>query len=272
MCLWENRTLLAERGYDLAYPGRDGVPGGKLRLQLPRPRHGDKRIPMFAARASQTLQKLAPGQDRGLILSEENIPGPMRHFYEGRFFPASRKRFLALAGAFPDRPEHVLYVVRSYAEIYASAYRKRAEDNAVTPFSELVPSFMAMDRGWPDLVAEIRDFLRPKRLTVVSYDRRGQSRDLLARLVPDLPGPELKEPDQVVNQSATDSALLALQDCYRAGDSLSRPQWRKIIDEHAQNRDSRGFAAFSAADRAVLDARYRADVDRLSALPGITFL
>ena len=140
LCLHENRAVLDRYGYDIAYPGRDGVAGGNLRLPLPRRRHGEKRIPQYAARARSVLMGLSPDAGRGLVLSEENIPGPMLHFYHGQFFPASRKRFLSLAGALEAAPVHVLYVVRSYAEMFVSAYRKRAEDNPVAPFAEIVPT------------------------------------------------------------------------------------------------------------------------------------
>lgn len=34
MMLAENRDLIEQAGYDLAYPGRDDIPQGKLRLRL----------------------------------------------------------------------------------------------------------------------------------------------------------------------------------------------------------------------------------------------
>ncbi|MFD3189700.1 hypothetical protein ACFMPD_05425 [Sedimentitalea sp. HM32M-2] len=270
LCLAENRSILSCAGFDLAYPGRDDVPGGTLRLPLPRPRHGEKRIPQFADRIRRKLDRLSPGADRGLILSEENIPGPMRHFYEGRFYPASAKRLRTLAAALPNPPRHVLFVVRSYDDLYVSAHRKRAEDNAVDRFSDLVPQFLAMDRGWPELLAEIRDLLRPEQLTVLPYERRGPSRQLLVRLLPQLGDTPLAEPAVAMNLSATDAALEALQARYRAGQTLARRQWRQVVQDHAAQAQPRGFATFSTADRERLRARYRADLARLAAMPGIS--
>jgi hypothetical protein len=271
MCLSVNREVLQAAGHDLAYPGRDGVPGGKLRLQLLRPRHGEHRIAQFGRSVRQHLDGFRNGPDRSLILSEENIPGPMHHFFESRFFPAAGKRFAALRAAFDAPPAHVLFVVRPYAELYVSAYRKRAEDNPMAPFSEVAPQYLAMDRGWPELVAEMRDRLGPDRLTVVQYKDRGASRDLLARLVPGLDGASLAEPDRAVNLSPTDTALIALQARYRAGEKLSRPAWQAVIRAHADAREPLGVAAFSDPDAARLDARYQADLDRLANLDGIKF-
>ncbi len=271
LCLHENRAVLDRHGYDIAYPGRDGVPGGNLRLPLPRPRHGEKRIPHYAEQVRDVLAGLSPEAGRGLILSEENIPGPMLHFYHGQFFPASRKRFLSLAGALEAPPVHVLYVVRSYAELFVSAYRKRAEDNPVAPFSEIVPNFMAMDRGWPELLSEMRETLGAQRLTVLPYEGRGSSRAVLKRLLPDLTGADLIEPARIVNLSATDAALEALQARYRAGETLPRRVWKRIMQEHAEQIEQTGFAAFPRAEQQALQARYDADLARLTEMPGISF-
>lgn len=238
-------------------------------MQLPRPRHGQKRVPQFAKGIATHLSALSGDGAHGLILSEENIPGPMRHFYEGRFFPASGKRLAALAAAFEAPPVHMLYVVRPYGELYVSAHRKRAEDNAVTPFDELVPHFLAMDRGWPELLAEMRDVMRPERLTVLTYAQRGESRGLLQRLVPDLANVDLVEPERVMNLSATDAALMALQTRYRGGETIDRAAWRQVIGAHADDQASRGFAEFDAGSAAQLDAVYRRDLERIAAMDGI---
>ncbi|WP_428924692.1 hypothetical protein [Marinibacterium sp. SX1] len=269
MCLYDNRAALGRHGYDLAYPGRDGVPDGRLRLRLPGPRHGIGRLGRFAGSVRDAVARFSPDPARQLVLSEENIPGRMFHFYQGQFFPAAAKRFRAFRAGIGAADLHVVYVLRSYDELYASAYRKRAEDNAVDPFAGLVPHFLAMDRGWPELVADMQAELKPAQLTLVSYENRGKSIDLLTRLLPDMPREELVEPQAVLNLSATDAALEALQAGYRAGETLTRTQWQEIVRSHADDRGSRGFAQFDAAARQALRDRYHADLDRIRAMPGL---
>ena len=269
LCLARNSAALKRQGFDLAYPGRDGVQGGRLRLKLPQPRHRKKQLPEFAAGVRAHLAELSAGARQGLILSEENIPGRMIHFYEGRFFPASTLRLQVIAAALDAPPEHLVYVLRPYDQLFVSAHRKRAEDNPVTPFDQLVPYFMAMDRGWPELVAEFRDILKPRRLTILDYAARGDSRSLLARMVPVLPADTLEEPDEAVNVSATDAALLELQERYRRGEKLSREEWKAVLARHAGEKEPRGFAAFSEGDREVLRARYDRDLERVMALDGV---
>ena len=269
LCLAENRLALETAGYAFAYPGRDGAPGGRLRLQLPRPRHGVHRVKAFADAIRVHLNTIAD-PDRPLILSEENIPGPMRHFYDGRFFPASAKRLATLREAL-GRPKHLLYILRPYAELYVSAYRKRAEDNPVPDFATLRDAFLGMDRGWPELIAEMRDILEPERLTVLAFANRGSSVSLLQRLVTDAPE-GLIEPQTQVNLSATDTALVALQQKYRAGEVLKRRSWQKIIRNHADDRAPTGFAAFNDADVAQLDKTWRRDLTAVAELSGVDFV
>lgn len=269
LCLAANRAVLQGRGFDLAYPARDGQPGGELALRLPRPNHGIHRVSRFAADLAQHLSELSPDPGRGLILSDENVPGMMRQFYDGQFYPAAEARLAVLAQALDGPPRHVLLVVREYAKLYASAYRKRSEDNPVPDFATLAPRFLTMDRGWPELVQLLRDRLRPVRLTVLPYGARGESRDLLRRLVPDLTGVDLAEPTHVLNQSATDAALLALQARYRAGEVLRRRAWQAVIAAHAEDRAPRGYAVFGDESARVLADRYATDLERIAALDGV---
>jgi len=267
MCLHENREILGQAGWALAYPGRDGIPSGDLALRLPA--GNTARAQKLIPKARKTLADHSA--DRPLILSEENIPGRMYHFMKGQFYPMAEMRCEALAAAWPGPVAHVMLVVRSYAEIFVSSYRKRAEENAMPTFDEVRGRYMTMDRGWPDLIAAMRDILRPEIFTVVPYTRRGTSADLLARLVPGLPGGALIEPKRVVNLSATDAALERLQTTYRAGDTLPRAQWKKIIRDNADDKTPRGVAAFSEDDKRVLSERYAADLMSIERMDGITF-
>lgn len=271
LCLAHNRALLTQAGFDLAYPGRDGAPKGQLRLKLPAPRHDPATLDAFVARAATHLGRLSPDPARAMILSEENFPGRMLHFLSGRFFPASRTRFETLARALPARPVHLLYVVRDYAGFFESAYRRRAEDTWVKPFANVMPKLMQMDRGLPELIAEMRDVLQPERLTVIDYADRGESRALLARLVPGLEGTQLEEPSRVVNLSPTDAALAELQAAFRRPGPLSPGDKQAILTRHADADRRTGFAQFSEEDRAILQARHQQDLARIAELPGVTY-
>lgn len=269
-CLADNRPALDALGYDVAYPGRDGAPGGGLRLRLPAPRHRNGPVDKFTQQAGRTLHGLSPDPDRPLILSEENIPGRMLPFFQGQFFPVAALRMKTLAKALDAPPAHVVYVVRNYADLYVSAYRKRAEDKKSEPFRDLVPNLMNMDRGWPELVRDIQETLAPEALTIVDYACRGESRGMLAGLIGRDAPSDLREPDRVVNRSATDAALFAVQARLRIGQPLEEAERRAILAEHAGYPRSLGFAEFTQDERATLDALYARDLDRIGDIPGVT--
>lgn len=265
-----NRQVLKAAGYDAAYPGRDGIASGSLRLKLPGPRHGAKALGGFSKDAQEELARHGSKTHR-LILSEENIPGRMYHFYYGDFFPSAPKRLEVLADALPAPVRHLVYVIRPYGALYTSGFRKRAEDNAVEDFDELAGNMMAIDQGWPELVAKMAAHLKPQKFTVIDYGARGRSVDLLGHLTGEaIEG--LEEPEHHLNQSASDAALWALQDIYRRGETLDRAQWQAIIGDYAQNQSKRQFAGFSPEQTKILDRKYAEDLGRLSQMTGVTLI
>jgi len=262
-----NYDALQNAGYGLAYPGRDGAQKGRLRLKLPNPRDGDGENNNFVKGARRQINRLNDGKE-ALVLSEENIPGRMFHFYYGKFFPAAHARASVLKRALPGPLAHLLYVVRPYDQIYTSGFRKRAEDNAVEEFATLRPNMMAISDGWPDLIKMFQQVLQPEKLTIIDYAARGRSVDLLGHLL-GRALPDLQEPAHKVNQSATDAALTALQTLYRAGKPLERDEWAAIIKSHADAPQIAEFAAFSDAERQILGQKYARDLDEIAKIQGV---
>ncbi len=270
MCLHANRDVIAGAGFDCAYPGRDDIPSGDLALSLPSPRHGWTQQSKFAARVARKIKQHSPDPARGLILSEENIPGRMIHFFSGHFYPAAAARLDALrTGVGELEIAGVVLVIRPYDALFVSAWRKRAEDRLSDPFAPSVPGLVAMEQGWPDLLALIRARLAPARLHVVDYAARGTSTELLQTLVPDFANLPLVEPHQRVNESATDAALEVLQARYAKGESLDRTEWQEIVRQHQHDAEPRGLAEFPAEAAEVLRARYARDLETLRSMEGV---
>ncbi|MDA7430593.1 hypothetical protein PGB28_19190 [Primorskyibacter aestuariivivens] len=275
MCLDLNRDALRAAGVDPAYPGRDGIPGGRLRLKLPGPGTGEQARDAMAARAAEVLQGHSPEPNRALLLSEENIPGRMFHFYKGQIYPAAEARLKLLDKALKangcDKVARLVLVLRRYDALFASAYRKRAEDNPVAPFREIAPRMVAMDRGWPALIRAIKTIIAPQEFIVLEYGQRGESRDVLRRLLPQV-SVGWQEPERVMNLSATDAALEALQARYHSGETLGRNAWQEVVASHRDNPENTGFASFTEKEIRVLTERYDAHLDKIAKIRGITFI
>ena len=273
MCLHDNRNILENAGFDLAFPGRDGIPSGKLALRLPRPRHGKPMMDEFRAKARVQIDALTRDPSHAMILSEENIPGPMRHFYQGRFFPGAAKRCRVLRHAMADgHVDTLLFVVRDYAGLFESSWRKRAEDNPMGAFSDTVPAYKNMNQGWPELAIVLQQELQPKRFVLIEHSSRKSRVDLLNVLVPQTKAMALNEPKGNLNVSATDAGLIAIQKRFQSGDKLDRTEWQSIIAKHADDTRDLGVARFNSKDRGTLNARYASDLNRLRDMPGIQFI
>ncbi|WP_299416285.1 hypothetical protein [uncultured Sulfitobacter sp.] len=272
MMLAENCDVLRAAGYDVAYPGRDDIPHGDLRLRLPQPRNTGKWEATFLPGATKELARHATADTHAMILSEENIPGKMIHFPNGQFYPAAEKRLHVLAAAAGAPVLRAVLVVRDYAGLYISAYRKRAEDNPSPPFAEGRQNMLKMDRGWPDLVRLVFKHLGVQELVVIEYGRRGRSVDMAGMLVPDLADVSLVEPARRMNHSATDAAMIELQKRYHAGEKLARGDWQQIIAEHRDDRASYGVSEFSKRQKRILDGRYAEHLDEIAAMPAVMLL
>ena len=270
LCLEINQSALNRAGFDLAYPGRDGVEGGKLGLRLPSPRHGMDQTKRFSQKVKDTVDAFSRDPGRSLILSEENIPGRMLPFFGGRFYPAAEARAAALKGGLEGRLAGLLFIVRDYAGLYQSAWRKRSEDKLQKSFASNVENLVAMDRGWPELLQTLQKTLQPERFVVVEYRARGKSIDLLKRIVPDVA--ELQEPDRQINTSVTEAGLAAVQALYKREVELSAEEKAAIFAEHAEDRRPRNLTPYTDAAERSLKDRYARDLDRIAAMPGLEFV
>ncbi|RFP86868.1 hypothetical protein DZK27_13620 [Rhodobacteraceae bacterium 63075] len=274
LCMAANRERLEAEGFDLSYPSRDGVPGGTLALRLPKPRHGPEDVADFTEKMSRIMRgQVTEGRGK-LLFSDENLPGIIRLFFNGKLYPNARKRYMVMRDAFAAieaRPRRALFVVRPYAELFVSGYRKHAEDNAIEPFAELAGTMAGFKGGWPNAVRAMQNVLGPEEIRVIEYGARGQSRDLLGQLLGRDPS-DFIEPERQMNISATDAAMLALQEIHASGRTLRRAEWQQIIRSHAGNDEDLGFARFSEAQKAALDARYAEDLEALRQMDGVTLV
>lgn len=272
MMLAQNRDVLAQAGYDIAYPGRDDIPQGDLRLKLPDPRNLGQWERKFLPSARAELARFASADSHAMILSEENIPGRMIHFPAGQFYPAAEMRLQTLAAAADAPVLRAVLVVRDYVGLFVSSWRKRAEDRHSDPFAEGRQNMVRMDRGWPDLVRLVFRYLKVQELVVIDYARRGRSVDMAGLLVPELAGVPLVEPARRMNFSATDAALIALQERYQRGETLERAAWQEIIAAHRDDKEPRGVSEFTKRQTRILEGRYAEHLDEIAAMPAVMML
>lgn len=273
LCLHENQESLWQQGYQIAFPARDGVRAGQLALRLPAPRHDRNAVQERADAARRHLnEEIAKDPHQQVIISEENTLGSMVHFQKARFHPASKQRLSALRHAMEGPAVSVLFVVRDYGAFFRSCIRKRMEETYESDFDAAAAAYLAMNRGWVEVLQEIRDILQPSRLVVVRHEDRFKRLELLQHLVPQLDIGPLSEPRRSLNTSATDRALLELQTIHRKGETLTRMARRKLIKDWAHDQETLGLTEFTSREKKAFSISYEMDLERISQEPGMVLI
>ena len=107
---------------------------------------------------------------------------------------------------------------------------------------------------------------------MIDYGRRGRSVDILGMLVPELAGVALRERARRMNHSATDAALVALQEKYQAGETLEREAWQQIIAEHRDDKEGRGVSEFTKRQTRILEGRYQEHLEEIAKMLAVLML
>lgn len=267
MCLGQNAAALRDAGFDVLYPGRDGADGGNLRLRLPAPRDNVENEGAIVERAQTRLTAQLTGKPK-IILSEENLPGLMMGLFKGQFYADAEKRLTQLHGILPGPIKHLLFLVRPYDSFYASAWRLRAQDRRMDPFDTVRHRFLSIDQGWHDLVATIKDTLKPEQMTVLDFRHRPSSPDLVRLLVPELDIP-LQEIEARVNTSPSDAAILECQERMKAGETITPKKLARIAGKHAGKKRQFGFSTVEAAHLTGLYDQHLAKIEQMA---GVTLV
>lgn len=262
-----NRGAIEATGYDLAYPGRGGAPGGTFDCALPDPRHLGLGAEAFSAQIAAALPVPADSA-RGLVLSEHDLAGRLANLLGGRFYPAARARAEALRAALGRPVDRLVITVAPYEDLFTGAWRRFALDRLVEPFAEFAPAMAGFSGGWADTVAALRDGLDARQVIVLA--NRPQPMEVMAHLAPGL-----RLADPVLPLAApvlTDSAVAMIQRHYRQGARFAAGQRDRILAFHARQPQVTGEQGFAGLQLADLRGRYIADLDTLARMHGVTLV
>jgi len=261
--LKQNFDTLVEAGVSPRFSKRDVKGSGNLRLKLPDRavfRRGEPVRPYIKAARKALLAGPTAGT---MIVSEENCLGRMSPFYHGDFYSALWKRLAVLPRAFHRNPDHVVLVMRNYGELFVSAYAQLAQTKKVPKFEDTVENLQGIERGWPTVVDALHKGLKPTRVTVVPYAKRGSNQHLLD-LMTDKPVSGLTDVAKATNVSTTTEAIEVLQAKFTAGEALTRTEIEQIKSDHSVENGGTPFNPFTGAQKSAFTRRYNADVKALT--------
>lgn len=198
---------------------------------------------------------------RRLVLSEEQLLGPLRDMILGRdFYQDAYDHLAPMAAALEGRPIHILLSVRSYAQFLASVYGQVIRGWRFMPFDQKTRSLLLnQSRGWSELVEEVIDlFPSAARITLWRYEDFSHVED---KVLDHLAGPAAgllrplpERPFAALSQRAIDW----LHDQAAQGNPPDRDTVQSVYD--TMGRGDPSFDPWSAEERAYLDGRYRQDL------------
>ncbi|WP_424944059.1 hypothetical protein [Aliiroseovarius crassostreae] len=267
-----NAGRLDDHGVNVAVSNRDGNLNSGLKLRLPDKRHFRKNnLDQHRVWLDEQIEDNSLDRRRVSLVSEENLPGTINTLMSPDIYPIVDKRLKFFASRQTKPIRKVLFVVRSYDSFFESVFRKRVEFRAIDPFHHYRDDMMTMNRGWVDVIQDIRDATKVDNVQVLRFEDRPGYLKLLHTLFPALPHDGWLGPQGLRNVSASNAACREIQRAFHNGEELSRAQIEDIKARYADDTDAEPVAAFSDADRAELQDRYAEDVQTIRNLPFVTF-
>lgn len=221
--------------------------------------------PWMLRRVSPSLAEAISAKTQAVVISEETLLGVIdRSIRTGEgLYPEAGLRVRALRRLLRGVDVRPVIAVRNYAEWFASAYATVVRRRPLPEPTKLAAEWAALPRGWPEIVEEIVAAFG--RCDVVRFEDLHWDKEIMLRaLTPD-------EVDRLPRNrvrffpSMSAAAIRELAMWRAAGRKFDTAALNAMIERH---RGTPGLKPFSDADRAALDARYVADIERLTAVGG----
>ncbi|GKY88342.1 hypothetical protein [Sinisalibacter aestuarii] len=200
-----------------------------------------------------------------LIVSDENILGSMRrNLLEGGFYAGAVARLVAYCSHLGMEPARIGLGIRDYAAYWVSAYSYLLPAKPLPDFAALKPALLAPDRGWREVIADLRGLFPRAEIMVWPLEAvQGRMRALVARFADQTPQ-RLRGVEKRINTAPGLAAIPAVRAIRAAEPDLNGAQMRARLAE----MDLAGAPApelFTGAERRALAARYAEDCAALAA-------
>jgi len=207
------------------------------------------------------------------LLTEENMIGRIEGNLErGHFYSYAAARLALYRDLLPVAPRRIGIGIRDYADFFVSSYAYVMAERPQPPFEELAPRLARVQRGWIDLVGDVRRVFPEAEILVWSmHTLSSRVRHVAARLA-GVPAATLRPLRRTINPSIPRDAIpLARQILAAEPDIGRRALTARIAAAPAPEPGS--FAGFTPDDAARLAERYAVDVALLKGgAHGVHFL
>ena len=265
-----NREVLARNGIVALTPPRPGkrispTVRDVVRMLPRKPKHLPRYILRRAgARAlfSMLIADSVPSHGlRRLIVSEENLMYPAFLADGSGLYPSTYRRLKSFRNLVGLDPREIHLTIRAYDTFLVSLYAMSSINwgRGVPPFDNIRTKYLAVHRGWPDVIGDIsRAF--PGTLLKVTRVEHGSMEERVQDLVGSPVFDELRfEGDERINAAPTLEAMAA------AAEHRDRNSRDALVARHS---DGTRFDPLTEHERERLVRRYKEDLSALERMKG----
>lgn len=202
---------------------------------------------------------------RKVLISDENIIGDMGwNIRSGSFYWRARERLEAWHEFLGRPPRRIGLGIRGYESYWLSAHAlelsyRPAPKGGIATFAAARDGMAAAERGWLDLVDDIRTVFAESELFVWPVEARLPVEEIAQHLVDERLA--LVAPPPAVNAAPAPGLIPAMEDKRAAEPGIGRAAMRAWLADQA----ARPFDGFTGAQSARMAARYEADIAALAA-------
>jgi hypothetical protein len=218
----------------------------------------------FRNRANQALKTLIPQATRRIIISDENMLGPIFNRATGHgIYPNAAEHLQAVRKLLGSSVCEIHLTLRSYEQFIVSAYAMSAlYAGTVPPFEKIRDRLLAFERGWVETIETIHFVFKKTPLHIWRFeqlDLQHQLSELLGKSLAE----RLQQNDRCVINSAPTSEAIEYALDNKHSDSFDPD---KILSRFASGRP---FSPLTKEETERLSQNYLSDLKTIDELTNI---
>ncbi len=228
----------------------------------------------FAEGAHEAFARdLAGVSAHRLVMSEENMMGNMRlNLLDRAFYDDMVRRLVAYGGLINRNPTRIGLAIRAYTSYWTSAYTYTLARHRIPRFDALRPGLMRIERGWLDLVRELRGLFPKAEIMVWPLEAvQTDMRDMVARFL-DRPAAGLDDIERRINTARGLEAVPLIYAIRDANPGILPDELQRKLDQ-APPAETPAKQLFRDNEILSLGARYADELATLEGgFEGVTFV
>lgn len=208
-----------------------------------------------------------------LVISEENMLGNMRvNLVERDFYPDALRRMTAYRALIGHEPARIGLGIRGYASYWTSAYLYSLPRHRLPQFDQLKPRILSLQRGWLDVLRELRGLFPAAEIMVWPLESVDQKMKAMVARFLDMPADRLANLPRRINASRGLAIVDRIHALRAERPDITPAEIEQALAE-APPPDGGAAPLFSDEEMLALSLRYSGDLSALEeGFENVTFV